>query len=134
VAPVNARPGGRLAEEQAALRRVAVLAARGAPPEEIFAAVTAEVRQLLDIDLTGMGRYNPDGTLTIVARWNMAGAGQEEGPGPLGGLNVSTMVYETGQPARLDDYSQASGPLGDAARKSGVRSCVGVPISVEGRL
>jgi hypothetical protein len=32
-----------LAEEQAALRRVATLVARGTPPQEVFAAVTEEV-------------------------------------------------------------------------------------------
>ena len=31
------------AAEQAALRRVATLVARGAPPEQVFAAVTTEV-------------------------------------------------------------------------------------------
>src|SRR4051794_4739644 len=47
----EARMAGRasdlIAEEQAALRRVATLVARGAPPEQVFAAVTAEVGRLL---------------------------------------------------------------------------------------
>jgi uncharacterized protein YoaH (UPF0181 family) len=38
-----------LAEEQAALRRVATLVARGVAPEEVFAAVNEEVRQLLSV-------------------------------------------------------------------------------------
>jgi hypothetical protein len=38
-----------LAEEQAAFRRVATLVARGMAPEEVFAAVTEEVRQLLSV-------------------------------------------------------------------------------------
>ncbi|MCW2897276.1 MAG: hypothetical protein JWO75_6765, partial [Actinomycetia bacterium] len=37
---------GQLAEEQAALRRVAMLVARGEPPEAVFAAVAEEVGQL----------------------------------------------------------------------------------------
>ena len=37
----------RLAEEQAALRRVATLVAAGAPPAEVFEAVSAEVAALL---------------------------------------------------------------------------------------
>src|SRR5579859_3800601 len=37
------RPSDRVAEEQAALRRVAALVARGTPPEEVFTAVTREV-------------------------------------------------------------------------------------------
>jgi GAF domain-containing protein len=60
---------GVLAEEQAALRRVATLVARGAAPEEVFAAVTEEIGRLLPVDGAGMGRYEPDGTLTFVASW-----------------------------------------------------------------
>src|SRR5205085_8047599 len=46
----------RLAEEQAALRRVATRVARGASPEEVFAAVVAEVGQLLWVYLARLGR------------------------------------------------------------------------------
>jgi GAF domain-containing protein len=46
-----------LAGAQAALRRVATLVARGAVPEEVFAAVTEEIGQLLPVDSAGMGRY-----------------------------------------------------------------------------
>jgi hypothetical protein len=42
----------QIAEEQAALRRVATLVARPAPPAEVFAAVTAEVGRLLKVDFT----------------------------------------------------------------------------------
>ncbi|WP_343952289.1 GAF domain-containing protein, partial [Nonomuraea longicatena] len=41
------------ADDQAALRRVATLVATGMPPEEVFAAVAAEVGQLLGADVTG---------------------------------------------------------------------------------
>ena len=40
------------AEEQAALQRVATLVARGMPPEEVFAAVTAEAGRVLGVDFT----------------------------------------------------------------------------------
>ena len=53
----------RIAEEQAALRRVAVLVAQGEAPEEIFAAVAAEAGQVLDAEHAFIGRYDPDGTL-----------------------------------------------------------------------
>jgi K+-sensing histidine kinase KdpD len=52
----------RLADEQAALRRVATLVAEGAPPPEVFAAVAREVGLLLGVDSTHMGRYESDGT------------------------------------------------------------------------
>ena len=57
----------RLAEEQAALRRVATLVARGAASEEVFAAVAEEVGQLFLTDLANMSHYESDGTFTIVA-------------------------------------------------------------------
>ena len=124
-----------LAEEQAALRRVATLVARGVPPEEVFAAVTEEVGRLLSVEYAGLGRYEPDGTMTIVA-----GSGRRGDHVPvgrrwsLGGNNISTLVFETGRPARIDDYADASGPLGVAAREDGVGSGVGTPVIVEGRL
>lgn len=40
----------QIADEQAALRRVATLVARGAAPEEVFTAVAEEVEQLLPVD------------------------------------------------------------------------------------
>jgi GAF domain-containing protein len=49
----------RLAQEQAALRRVATLVARGTPPEKLFAAVAEQVGQLLDTHLSGMARPAP---------------------------------------------------------------------------
>jgi PAS domain S-box-containing protein len=58
-----------LADEQAALRRVATLVARECPAEEVFAAVAAEVGRLLAVPGTAMLRYETDGTETIVAQW-----------------------------------------------------------------
>jgi signal transduction histidine kinase len=51
-----------------------------------------------------------------------------------GGKNVTTIALETGRPARIDDFADASGPIGVAAREAGYRSAVGTPIVVEGRL
>ena len=50
----------RLADEQAALRRVATLVARGVPPSDLFGAVTREAGQLLGADIAGMIRYVTD--------------------------------------------------------------------------
>jgi signal transduction histidine kinase len=44
------------------------------------------------------------------------------------------MVFQTGRPARIDDYAGASGPVADAVREFGLRAGVGVPVIVEGRL
>ena len=124
-----------LAEEQAALRRIATLVARGVPQEDVFAAVTEEVRQLLPVSSAAMGRYDPDGMFTTVAAWST-----ETPAFPVGrrwipeGKNVMTIVFETGRPARIDDFADASGPVGVAAREAGYRSAVGSPIIVDGRL
>jgi signal transduction histidine kinase len=123
------------AEEQAALRRVATLVARAAPQEELFAAVTEEAGRLLHADYATLNRYDPDGTLTVVATWDSTGPSVPVGSQrSLGGQNVNTMVFQTHRPARIDDYARASGPAGDAAHGIGLRAGVGVPVSVEGRL
>jgi PAS domain S-box-containing protein len=126
----------RLAGEQAALRRVATLVARGVPPEEVFAAVTEEVGQLLPVDQAGMGRYEPDGTVTIVAAWSRTGNSFPPvgSRWTLNGKNLSTIVFETGRPARVDSCADASGALSVADREAGISSAVGTPIIVEGRL
>jgi signal transduction histidine kinase len=125
-----------LADEQAALRRVATLVARGATPEEVFAAVAEEVGQLFSVDLAIMGRYDSSRMLTFVASWGGLGerfpVGSQE---VLGGINLGTVVFETGRPVRIDHYAErGSGVLGARVRGAGVRSAVGMPIIVEGRL
>jgi signal transduction histidine kinase len=123
------------ADEQAALRRVATLVAQSAPPQEVLAAVTEEAGRLLHAHHAWMGRYDPDGARTVVASWSSTGAAVPVGSrADLWGRNLSTLVFQTGQPARIDDYADASGPAADVARQIGVGAAVGVPISVEGRL
>jgi signal transduction histidine kinase len=134
VANAESRAGlARLAEEQAALRRVATLVARGTRPEEVFAAVTSEVGRLLSVDLANMCRYESDGTLIFVAS-----AGERIPVGsrwPLAGQkNLATLVFETGRSARIDDYADATGSLADDIRERGIRAAVATPIVVEGRL
>jgi signal transduction histidine kinase len=125
------------ADEQAALRRVATLVARGTLPEQVFAAVTAEAGRVLGADYTAMGRYNPDGGATSLAQWVRTGAAL---PDPVGdplahsGRNVHTLVFQTRRAARIDDYANASGAGVETVRKFGLRSSLGVPISVAGRL
>jgi GAF domain-containing protein len=134
----NAESGASLAtlaEEQAALRRVATLVARGTPPEEVFTAVAEEVGRLLRVEYTLLGRYEPDGTMTFVAAWGRAGPVFPIGTTwPLGGKNLATIVAQTGRPALIDSWAERSGPLGDALRERGVTWSVGTPIMVEGRL
>jgi signal transduction histidine kinase len=120
---------------EAALRRVATLVAHGGQPQEVFAAVSAEAGQLLQADRTTMCRYEQDGTATIVARWSAAGGAVSIGARePLGGNNITSIIAQTGRPARIDAYGDASGPVGRVAQGVGFRSAVGTPIIVQGRV
>jgi signal transduction histidine kinase len=122
------------AEEQAALRRVATLVARAAPPAEVLTAVTEEAGRLLRTDYATMNRYDPDGATRVVASWSSTGAALAVGSGwRFGGQNVNTLVFQTGRAARIDDYADASGPAAEKALGIGLRAGVGVPISVGGR-
>jgi signal transduction histidine kinase len=125
----------RVLDEQAALRRVATLVARHAPSDVVFLAVAEEVCLLLGVTDTRMVRYEDDGTATIVADHGPRDPATEIGGRvALGGRNVTTLVHDTGKAARIEDYSEASGPVGEYARNVGNRSAIGTPIVVDGRL
>ena len=62
----------RLADEQAALRRVATLVAQGAPNAEVFRAVTREIGLRCAADLARLERFELDGTVSAVAAWTRA--------------------------------------------------------------
>jgi signal transduction histidine kinase len=123
-----------LLEEQAALRRVATVVAEGTPPDKVFPAVNEEVARLLDVDGTRLMRYEADGTATIVASWGeptIVPAGTRIA---LDGRNIGSLVRSSGRPARIEDYEGAPGSAAAIAREGGIRSTVGAPITVEGRL
>src|SRR5580765_166815 len=125
-----------LAEEQAALRRVATLVARDAPSTEVFEAVATEVGKLLDTDITVVGRYEGDGSATAIGSWSASPGGVPVGTrSAVGGRNVLTIVAETGKPARVDGYDDAAtGEAAEIARRHGWRSSIAAPIAVEGRV
>src|SRR5829696_8496078 len=109
----------RLANEQAALRRVATLVAHESPPAEVFAAVTEEVGRLLAVEVTTMHRYH-DGAATVVASWGERGGVLTVGERiPVEGENVTAIVHRTCAPARIDDYARATGELGQIVRNRG---------------
>jgi signal transduction histidine kinase len=126
-----------LADEQAALRRLATAVACGASPEDIFTAVAEEIAPLLGADEAAVTRFEPDDCATVVA-----GLGQwarELGAGMRLRLDDSlaiTGVFRSGRSARVDDgyYGEAVGPIGDYLRGTTIRSVVASPIFVESRL
>ncbi len=124
-----------LADEQAALRRVATLVAKHAPQGEVFATVAEEMGGLLAVDSVHMVRYEEDSVAAVVASWGTLTQAVPIGTRvPLGGRNVTSVVFRTGRAARLDDYDDSSGPIAQRVTTVGVRSAVGTPIVVEGRL
>ena len=126
----------RLVEEQVALRRVATLVARGVPPSEVFETVTREVGLLCGADLARMERYESDGTVTGVGVWSKD-RGHQLALGTriaLEGVSIAALVQETGRPMRVDSFARASGPIAREAQELGIRSSVGCPIVVQGRL
>jgi signal transduction histidine kinase len=136
IANAEARAGlRRIVEEQAALRRVATLVARGVAPDLVLAAVAEETQELLGADLTTIFRFEPDGTATL-----MGGHGWRQADMDLGtrwkpeSPSVVASVLDTGRPARSDNYSPTSPSLPEVVRREGIRSGVASPILVEGRL
>ena len=110
------------AEEQAALRRVATLVARGEPPAVLFAAVAKEVGALFSTDRVGILRFGPGGEATLMGR-----RGMQDEPGARGKLparSAAASVQRTGHAARFDaDDTTASD-----------QSAVSAPIVVKGHL
>src|SRR2546430_5653497 len=123
-----------LAEEQAALRRVATLVAEGARPDEVFAAVGAEVARTLGVPIAAMLRFDPDGILTVLAS---TGAELDPCPGTrvrIGRSSLSAEVLRTRRAVRIDDWTEVAGEAGEFAGEKDIRSTVGVPIVVDGAL
>jgi signal transduction histidine kinase len=127
----------RLVEEQAALRRVATLVARGVRSDEIFAAVSDEVGRLVGTDSAAVIRYDDDGEGICY----VGSASKVSGAFPVGvhwkfqdGM-ASFEVYRTGRSARSGAHLiTVDGPIGDVHRRMGIISAVASPIVVEGRL
>jgi signal transduction histidine kinase len=119
----------RLADEQAALRRVATLVAHGAAAGEVFDAVTAEVAELFEVSAS-LARYAYDVLSVVAHRGDNVRAGDRY---PLGGKNVTSTVLRTGRTARLDDYGEATGRIGEVAQRAGVTTVVAAPVVMESR-
>jgi signal transduction histidine kinase len=122
-------------DELRALHRVATLVAEGVRPQDLFAVVAEQVARVVNVPLVSVARYELDGTATECASFS------PEGPlFPVGkrwsleGTNVLRLVRENCEAARIDEYSQLEGEIVDAVRRAGIRSTVGVPIVVAGRV
>jgi PAS domain S-box-containing protein len=122
----------RLAEEQAALRRIALLVATEADQPEVFAAVAREVSRVLDDAMIEIVRCEPNRRATGVGAWG-AHPFVVGSQWTLDGPSVIASVLDTGRPARIDDYADLSGSVAAFARDAGFRCAVGAPIVVDGK-
>jgi signal transduction histidine kinase len=127
-----------LADLQASLRRVATLVAHGVEPSEVFSAVADELARCLGVHHATLFRFEPDGTGLLLAAHHEPSSikvlvGERFS---LAGNSVAAMVLRTGRRARMDshDHDHAPGPVAEYVRGLGVRSGVGVPIMVDGRV
>ena len=121
-----------LADEQAALRRVATLVARGASPAEVFRAVAAEVGVLFGSDVSAIVRFEDDGTATV-----LGDVGGPHDPGERVTLDPGYVVHTVREtrPLRAVRHGRSVGRGdGSLVRSLGIRSAVASPIVVEGEL
>jgi signal transduction histidine kinase len=124
----------RLAEEQAALRRVATLVASSAQPEQVFQIVAEEAGRLLEARTAATVRFGQDSAV-VAGSWN-------DGEGA--GIAVGTLVpySEPGSPVyrvsheggRIDDYADLPGEAARLTQLAGYRSSVMAPITAGGRV
>ena len=127
----------RLADEQAALRRVATLVAQGVQPDAIFLAVGAEIGRLFGSSITTVGRFEPEAQALVALAVGSGAEGITVGSRwELDDLLASAQVFRTGRSVRVDevDWSATRSPLAQVGRRLGVASTVASPIFVEGHL
>lgn len=125
-----------LIAEQEALRRVATLVAASTPAAKLFDRVCEELGGVLDVKSTDMIRFDGDDSATVVGAWAADGApsfpvGERI---PVDGQTVTAKLRRSGRPQRVDDYAEVEGELAERLRGAGIRSVVGAPIHVAGRL
>ena len=125
-----------LADQQAALRRVATLVARGVAPSEVFSAVANELARCLGVSHSTLVRYGSDGAATLLAAHQQFDAAKFRigERFSLGDETVASLVYRTGRPARMDTYDGATGASAAFMRERGICSAVGAPIVVDGHV
>ena len=128
-------PESEVAEEQAALRRVATLVASGAEAPAIFRAVAEEAGRLLGAASAATIRYDDDAAVTV-GRWH---DGEPRGfvvgtSVPLAGSDgLTAIVFRTGRSARIDDYRGVRGHAAAMMRQNGYGTAVAAPVVAGGR-
>jgi signal transduction histidine kinase len=135
------RARGKLADEQAALRRVATLVAGGARPSEVFQAIADELAGLIGADSSCVARLDDNGPsegdpwITIVGSYGRlsqvmpVGTRVELTPGMM-----MRAAVDSGGSASLSRAGMHLGPFGDLADDLNIRTGVSTPVLVGSRL
>jgi signal transduction histidine kinase len=124
-----------LSDEHAALRRVATLVARGVAPQIVFDSVCEETGRLIGATTVNLAHFTSDGINLTISGWSVRGVHVPTGTQlPLDGHTINALVQRTGAPGRVDNYEDAPGPLAARLRELGVKSEVGAPVVVDGRV
>ena len=124
-----------MAEEQAALRRVATAVAAEVEPERIFGVVAEEVGRALDAGIGNILRYNGDGTAVVMGVWSEGADAIPVGTLlVLDGDTIAPTIWRTRRPARYDSLQGKTGTLAETLRSTGIKAAVGAPVFVAGDL
>src|SRR4051794_5478485 len=125
----------RVAEEQAALRRIATLVAAGATETAIAAAVSAEIGGLFGAQRASVVRWD-GATIRVIGSWR-----SDEDAGPAGavlaygGDTLAARVVETAAPARIDSADELKTDFGRKRwAELGYQASIGAPIMVDRRV
>jgi hypothetical protein len=121
-------PLSMLAEQQASLRRVATLVARGVDPSDVFALVADELARCLNVAHAALVRRESDGTAVLLAGHHEPESlklrvGERFSPDSE---TVAAMVMRTGEAARMDSHDNARGAGAAYIRQLGVCCAVGL--------
>jgi signal transduction histidine kinase len=125
-----------LADEHAALSRVATVVAAEAAPSSVFSQVTEEVGRLLGLPAATVVQYHGQRAAMVVGGWSADG-GLRLPVGTsvdLDGDSVAAKVLRTGTAQRVERYDHATGELAETLRSAGYRGAVAAPVTVGGRL
>src|SRR3954451_10092442 len=124
-----------LATDQAALRQVATLVAHESSPDRLVATIVEQVARVFGVPLVRLIRYEPNSSVVVGAF-----SESDDDPLPIGSRwqldtpGLLATIRHTGRAARVEDYAQAPGDGAGAVRAAGMRSAVGSPIVVGGRV
>jgi signal transduction histidine kinase len=123
----------RVADEQAALRRLALLVAAGATEAELAAAVSHETGGLFAAQSASVLRWDGE-TLRVIGSWRAESADLPPRGDILdyGGDTISARVVETSAPARIDSAADLRTEFGRQRWAAlGLEASIGAPIMVD---